>query len=193
MRRIFPASGVALAVVAALIWLGQTGCKSYNEQQVHSSLEVVDLSTSWTMKEYRQWPNPKLTLVPTVTFKLKNNSSETLRYINVNAIFKEVDSVENLGDSFHTAVRGEGLAPGATSPPITLKSNFGVAGKTLDSFKANPHWKSYYVKLFVQMGGPRHISMGEYPVSRQIDFQEDQAVHQKDESSAVLQEEPAKD
>ncbi len=42
MRRIFPASGVALAVVAALIWLGQTGCKSYNEQEVHSSLEVVD-------------------------------------------------------------------------------------------------------------------------------------------------------
>jgi len=179
MKRISFASGAALAAVVVLICLGQTACKSYNDQQIKASLEIVDVNTSWTMKEYRQWPNPKLTLVPTVTFRLKNNSAEILRYINVNAIFKELNAVENLGDCFRAAVRSEGLAPGATSPLITMTSNFGVAGTNLESFKINPEWRTYYVKLFIQMGGPRHVPMGEFRVSRQIDFQEDKAVHQE--------------
>jgi len=104
MKRIFPASGAALAVLLGLIGLGQTGCKSYSDQQIKSALEIIDVDTSWTMKDYRQWPNPKLTLVPTVTFKLKNNSAEALSYINVNAIFKELNSVENLGDCFRAVV-----------------------------------------------------------------------------------------
>lgn len=178
MKQISFASGAAFAAVVALICLGQTACKSYNDQQIKASLEIIDVNTSWTMKEYRQWPNPKLTLVPTVTFRLKNNSAEILRYINVNAIFKELNAVQNLGDCFRAAVRSEGLAPGATSPLITMASNFGVAGTNLESFKINPEWRTYYVKLFIQMGGPRHVPMGEFRVSRQIDFQEDKAVHQ---------------
>lgn len=175
MKRKIIASGAALAVVLALIGLGQTGCKSYDDQQIKDALEIVDMDTSWTMKEYRQWPNPKLTLVPTVTFKLRNKSNETLNFINANAIFKEFNSVENLGDCFRAVVRGEGLGPGQTTPPIVMKSNFGVAGTNLESFKTNPQWKTYYVKMFVQMGGPRHIPMGEWRVSRRIDFEEDKA------------------
>ncbi|MHB8055940.1 MAG: hypothetical protein ACYDH3_11905 [Candidatus Aminicenantales bacterium] len=192
MKRIFSASGAALAVVLGLIWFGQTGCKTYDDQQIKSALEIVDMDTSWTMKDYRQWPNPKLTLVPTVTFKLKNNSAETLSYINVNAIFKELNSVENLGDCFRAVVRGEGLGPGQTTPPIVMKSNFGVAGTNLESFKINPQWRTYYVKMFVQMGGPRHVPMGEWRVSRRIDFQEDKAAVKGQKPAETPKEEPAK-
>jgi hypothetical protein len=192
MKRTFSLPGAALAAVAALVWLGQTGCKHYDDQQIKASLEIVDVNTSWTMKEYRQWPNPKLTLVPTVTFKIKNNSAETLRYINANAIFKELNAVENLGDCFKAVVRGDGLAPGATTELITLKSNFGVAGTNLEAFKINPEWRTYYVKLFIQMGGPRHVPMGQYRVSRQIDFQEDKAVYQEKKPAEGAKEEPVK-
>ncbi len=192
MKRIFPASGAALAVILGLIGLGQTGCKSYSDQQIKSALEIIDVDTSWTMKEYRQWPNPKLTLVPTVTFKLKNNSAEALSYINVNAIFKELNSIENLGDCFRAVVRGEGLAPGQTTPVITMKSNFGVAGTNLESFKTNPEWRTYYVRMFVQMSGPRHVPMGEWRVSRRIDFQEDKAPVKGPQTAETPKEEPAK-
>ncbi len=175
MKRTRFASGAAVAAAAVFILLGQAGCKSMDDQQVKASIEVTDVSTSWAMKEYRQWPNPKLTLVPTVTFKIRNLTGETLKYINFNAIFREEDAVENLGDHFKAVIRDEGIPPNGESPFITLKSNFGVAGTNLESFKTNPLWRTYEVRLFAQMGGSRHVAMGVWKVSRQIDFKEDTA------------------
>jgi len=171
----YVASG-ALAAAVVLSLIGQAGCKAMNDQEVKAAIEVVDVSTSWVMKEYRQWPNPKLTLVPSVTFKIHNLTAEKLKYINFNAIFREENAVENLGDQFKAVIRDEGIPPNGYSPVITLKSNFGVAGTSLESFKTNPMWRTYEVRLFAQMGGSRHVPMGEWKVSKQIDFQEDKAV-----------------
>jgi hypothetical protein len=154
-----------------------TACKSPTDEEIRKTIEIVDVSTKWVAKEYKQWPQAKLTLVPTVSFRARNLSGEPLRYVNFNGIFKEKEAVENLGDNFLSAIRGEPVLPGALSPVITLKSNFGVEGKRLDDFKNNPHWKTYFVKIFVQMKGSRHVLMGEWPVSRIIDFKEDQPVH----------------
>jgi hypothetical protein len=169
-------TGAALAAAAVIVIFGQTGCKSMNDEEVKASIEVTDVSTNWVMKEYRQWPNPKLTLVPTVTFRIHNLTGETLKYINFNAIFREENAIENLGDQFKAVIRDEGIPPNDYSPVITLKSNFGVAGTTLESFKNNPLWRTYDVRLFAQMGGSRHVPMGEWKVSRDIDFKEDTAV-----------------
>ncbi|MBN1939717.1 MAG: hypothetical protein JW843_09025 [Candidatus Aminicenantes bacterium] len=176
MKRTRFASGAALAAAAVIAILGQTGCKSMNDEEIKASIEITDVSTNWTMKEYRQWPNPKLTLVPTVTFRIHNLTGETLKYININAIFRAENSVENLGDHFKAVIRDEGIPPNDYSPYITLKSNFGVSGTTLNSFQNNPFWQIHEVRLFAQMGGSRHVPMGEWKVSRDIDFKEDTAV-----------------
>jgi hypothetical protein len=159
-------------------------------------MEVLNVETKWVMKEYRQWPNPKLTLVPTVSFQVKNLSSLPLDYVNFNGLFKEKDAVENLGDNFLAAIRKEGVPPGGVSQVITLKSNFGVEGKSLDSFKNNPQWRTYYVKIFAVTKGSRHVLMGEWPVSRKIDFVEDKiappAAKPGEPAGEVKKEEPVK-
>jgi len=153
-------------------------CKTMTDEDVKSSMEIELLDTKWVAKEYKVWPNAKLTLVPTVTFRVKNVSPKPLTYVNFNGIFKNRDDVENLGDQFLAAIRNTPVLPGAWSDPITLKSNFGVEGKRLADFQNNPQWKTYYVKVFAQTKGSRHVLLAEWPVSRKIDFKEDQAVHQ---------------
>ena len=175
MKRKNFASVAVLAAAVVLALISQTGCKSMTDAEVAAAIELTDLSTSWTMKEYRQWPNPKLTLVPTVTFRIRNLTDETLKFININAIFREENSIENLGDQFKAVIRDKGIPPHGTSELITLKSNFGVAGTNLESFRTNPLWRPYDVRLFAQMRGSRHVPMGEWKVSKQIDFKEDTA------------------
>jgi len=167
---------LAFGVLAPAV-LVLSSCKTPSDAEVKGSMEILDIDTKWVAKEYSQWPRPKLTLVPTVSFKIKNVSSEPLRFVNFNAIFKERDAVENLGDNFLAAIRQEAVPPGGLSPVITLKSNFGVEGRNLDDFKNNPQWRTYFVKIYAQFKGSRLVLLGEWPVSRTIDFKADQPVH----------------
>ncbi len=172
MRRPLCLSMLALAV---LVMLSLSACKSMSPEEIKASVEIVDVQTKWVEKTYQPWP-PKLTLVPTISFRVKNVGDKPLNYLNFNAIFKFKDEQENLGDNFLAAIRKEPIEPGGTSPLITLKSNFGVEGKSLASFKDNPQWKPVVCKLFIQSKGSPHILLGEYDVSREIDFKEPEPV-----------------
>ena len=66
--------------------------------------------------------------------------------------------------------------PGQTSEVITLKSNYGVEGKTIQSFENNPYWKTVVVKLFARSKGSDYVLLGEYEVSKVIDFKPDETV-----------------
>ncbi len=161
------------AVLLSLVWL--PACKSTSPEELKNSVEIVDIETKWVAKAYQPWP-PKLILVPAISFRVKNVSSKPLNYLNFNAIFKFKDEKENLGDNFLAAIRKEPVLPGEMSPVITLKSNFGVEGKTLASFKDNPQWRPVVCRLFIQSKGSPHIFLGEYDISRTIDFKEPEPV-----------------
>jgi hypothetical protein len=110
---------------------------------------------------------------------VKNLTEKPLRYINFNAIFRASDESENMGDNFLAAIRGEPIKPGELSDTILLKSNFGVEGKNLAHFKHNPHWKTAVVKVFVQSKGSQYVLLGEWTVSKKIDFKEPEPVGMK--------------
>lgn len=171
---------IAAALVLAFI-LQKTGCiKSMSSEELKASLEIVDVDTKWVSKYYQVWP-PKLILVPAISFRVKNISDKPLRYINFNANFKFKDDFENLGDNFLAAIRGDPVASGQLSNVITLKSNFGVEGKSLASFKDNPQWRIVFIKLFAQSKGSQYVLLGEWEVSRKIDFKEPEPVGIKKE------------
>ena len=170
----YSAAPAALAVLSTLLL---AACKTPSIDQVKASLEVVDVQTKWVVKEYRQWPQPKLVLVPLVQFRIRNKTAEPLKYINFNGVFKKPGDTKNLGDNFLAAIRNEPIPPGGLSPVITLKSNWGREGRNLEQFKLSPQELLYDVKIYAQFGGSRHALLGEYPVSREIDFKEDQPVH----------------
>jgi hypothetical protein len=173
---------LGLVIVVALASLLLPSCKSISPEELKAAVEIVEVSSKWVAKTYQPWP-PKLVLVPTITFRVKNISDKPLNYLNFNAIFKFRDDQENLGDNFLAAIRKEPILPGGTSPAITLKSNFGVEGKSLAQFKDNPQWKPMICKLFIQSKGSVHVLLGEYEISREIDFKEPEPVgmEKKDE------------
>lgn len=167
-------------IPALMISLLATGlffpaCKKMSTEELKNSMEIIDVETKWVSKEYRAWP-PKLVLVPVISFRVKNISDKPLSYVNFNAIFKFKDETKNLGDNFLAAIRKKPVMPGEVSPVITLKSNYGVEGKTLDSFKNNPYWKPVVVRLFARSFGSEFVLLGEWEVSKTIDFKEDQAI-----------------
>lgn len=141
------------------------------EAEIKAIMEIQDVETKWVVKEYSSWPQ-KLTLVPSISFRVKNISDKPLTYVNFNAIFKFKDDQENLGDCFLAGIRGTPVPPGALSPVIHMASNFGVEGKTRASFENNPMWKPVIIKLFAQSRGSDHILLGTYPCSKKIDFEE---------------------
>jgi len=163
-------------IITAGLCLGLTACvKAPSDEEVKAMMQVTDVSTKWVSKFYQPWP-PKLTLVPTVSFRVKNLTDKPLTYVDFNAIFKFKGDTQNLGDNFLAGIRGTALMPGELSPVITLKSNFGSEGRSLASFQNNPQWRQVEVKLFAQTHGSRLVPLGQWEVSRAIDFKEPEAV-----------------
>jgi hypothetical protein len=160
-----------ISLIASTLFL--PACKSMSTEELKKAIEVTDVETKWVSKEYRAWP-PKLVLVPVISFRVKNVSDKPLRYVNFNAIFKFKGEKQNLGDNFLAAIRKKPVMPGEKSKVITLKSNFGVEGKNLNSFENNPQWKPVVVQLFTRSLGSDFVLLGEWEVSKTIDFKEDQ-------------------
>jgi hypothetical protein len=165
--------GLVLTIAFSSLLL--SSCKGVSPEELKASLEIADVSSKWVAKTYQPWP-PKLVLVPTISFRVRNISAKPINYLNFNAIFKSRDELENMGDNFLAAIRKEPIPPGGTSDVITLKSNYGVEGKSLAQFKDNPQWKPVICRLFVQSKGSVHVLLGEYEISREIDFKEPEPV-----------------
>ena len=180
--------GFVLIVVAAAVvivfGLQKLGVmSSMTAEDLDEAIEIVEVKTSWVDKYYQPWP-PRLILVPTISFRVKNKTDKPLRYINFNANFRFQDDFENLGDAFLAAIRRDPIPPAGISDTIFLKCNYGVEGKTLASFENNPHWKVVIVKLFAQSSGSQFLPLGEWQVSKNIDFKEPEPVGVKPDKQA---------
>jgi len=171
----------AFLLFIAGLWIALLvpGCaKRPSAEVIKAALEITDVETKWVSKFYQPWP-PRLILVPVVTFRVKNLTAEPIFYVNFNGIFKEKGSKLNNGDNFRAAIRNKPVPPGEKSEPIVLKSNFGVDGRNLESIKNSRFWKPWTVKVFAQWKGSMPVDLGEWDVSRDIDFKEDAAVGQE--------------
>jgi hypothetical protein len=173
-------TSVCLMTASVLAAILMNSCRSVPDDVLKASIQVTDVETKWVSKYYEPWP-PRLILVPVVSFRVKNVGTKPLEHVNFNAIFKFKGDPENLGDNFLAALRGKIVMPGESSEIITLKSNFGVEGKTVASFKDNVQWKPTEVKIFARSKGSQFVLLGEWDISRTIDFVEPAPVDIKKE------------
>src|SRR4029078_4279420 len=81
-------------------------------------LQVTVISTGWFDAGIVNGQNK---LVPSITFTLRNVSDQKLYTLQVNALFRRVAENDEWGSGFLTAAGSDGLAPGATTAPPTLK------------------------------------------------------------------------
>ena len=169
-----------IIVVAVAHFTGML--KTMSHEDLEGSFELLDVETKWVEKSYQPWP-PKLVLVPAISFKIKNVSEEPLKYLYVNANFKFRDDVANLGDGFIEAIRRDPLMPGDTSKTILLRSTHGIDGQNLEHFKSSPFFLSKVVdvKVFAKSQGSQYIPVGEWEVTKNIDFTEPELLESEPE------------
>src|ERR1051325_6352426 len=129
-------------------------------------LQVVDVSTGWSDAGITEDGQNKL--VPFVKFKLKNTSDQKLPVLQVNAMFRPAKEEKEWGSRFPSVTGSEGLAPGATTPDITLTSDHGAKGTDP---RATIMKSAYFVDARVQLsakyGSTKWVRIMESPAAHQ--------------------------
>ena len=109
-------------------------------------------------------------LVPSITFRLKNVSNQKLTMLQVNALFRRVTEKDEWGSGFLTAAGSDGLAPGAATEALTIKSQLGYTGSDqsrLEMLK-NIHFVDAKVELSAKYGSTQWVRVGDFAITRQL-------------------------
>ena len=131
------------------------------------NLEVREVATSWWDMGVVEGQNK---LVPMISFKLANTSEETLKQLQVNAVFRRITEPEvDWGSGFLMNPVPGGLAPGATSDAFTVKSSLGYKGTDpRDVMMKSQYWVDAKVDLFAKYSSMQWKKIGEFPISREL-------------------------
>jgi hypothetical protein len=114
--------------------------------------------------------NGQSKLVPTVVFTLRNTSDQKLVTLQVNALFRRVTENTEWGSGFLTVAGSQGLASGATSDSITIKSQLGYTGsdQSRQEMLQNSQFVDAKVELFAKYGSTQWVKVGAFPITRQL-------------------------
>ena len=114
--------------------------------------------------------NGQSKLVPRLSFTLKNVSDRPLGTLQVNAVFRHVNENDEWGSAFLTVAGSEGLAPGATTATLTVKSQLGYTGseQTRLEMLANSHFIDVRVEVFAKYASTQWVRVGLVPIARQL-------------------------
>lgn len=155
--------GLALVAVLALF---SSNCGSSIEAV--AALEPVDVVTGWFDDGIIEGQKNKL--VPSVTLKLRNKSSEELKSIQINAIFRRVGEQEMWGEYFGWAIpRDPVLAAGAETAPLVMRSTLGYTGtQPRMQMLQNKEFVDAKVEIYLKQGSKVWAKLAEYPIQRQL-------------------------
>lgn len=154
-----------LVVASCLALIAAAGCGPKVDPV--AALEPVEVVTGWFDAGIIDGGKNKL--VPSVTLKLRNKSAESIRSVQINAIFRRVGEMEMWGEHFGWAVPREGLAPGDVSQELVLQSALGYTGdQPRLVMLQNSQFVDAKVELFVKQGSQTWTKLAEYPVQRQL-------------------------
>lgn len=141
-----------------------SGCTSIAVENV---LNITDIHTGWY--DAGLVDGFKNKLVPSISFRLENVSQESVASVQINAIFRRVGEQEAWGEHFVMGIGRDGLAPGATTPPIVLRSNLGYTGdEPRLQMLQNKEFVDARVEIYGKHGSRTWVKLGEYRIDRQL-------------------------
>ena len=153
---------VALACLVSL-----SACRSSAApRDIGQLLTVTDVKTGWYDAGVENGMNK---LVPTIMLTLKNVGHETVSLVQLNAVIRRVGETDEWGGAYTRAIGSEGLAAGASTKQIVLRSNLGYTGVEPRSVMLkNKNFVDTHIQLFAKYGGANWVKLGEYPVAREL-------------------------
>jgi len=153
------------ATVLALV-ITAAACSSRAAQDITKVLTVADAKTGWYDAGVENGLNK---LVPSVVLTLKNSGSEPVANLQLNAVIRRTGETEEWGGAYVKVVGADGLAPGASTRPIALRSNLGYTGiEPRAQMLKNKQFVDARVQVFVKQGGNQWVKLGEWPVTREL-------------------------
>jgi hypothetical protein len=133
---------------------------------VATAIQVLEVSSGWFDAGIVNGQNK---LVPTVTFKLKNVSDKPVTTLQANVLFHRVNSPEEWGSGFLKVAGSQGLAPGATTDPLTVKSDLGYTSEDPRAeMLKNSHFVDAKVRILAKAGSNYWHPLGEYQIERRL-------------------------
>lgn len=135
---------------------------------VEKVLTITDVHTGWYDAGVQ--PDGKNKLVPSISLRLQNISEQPIKSVHLNAIFRRVDEPQvGWGEHYVRAIGPEGLAPGATTQPIVLRSNLGYTGtQPRLQMLQNREFVDAKVEIYAKHGSRTWARLGEYQIDRQL-------------------------
>jgi hypothetical protein len=154
-------ASACLAIFAAIFAIG---CGPTVD--LKKGLQILDVSTGWYDAGIVDGQNK---LVPQISFKLKNVSNRTLYTLQVNALFRHGDDKEEWGSAFATVAGSSGLAPGATTGAIVLRSPQGYKStEPRQQMLQNSHFVDAKVELSAKYESTQWTRIGDYKIDRKL-------------------------
>ena len=158
-----PVRGLILILAFALFGLGCGG----PAVDLKQALQVDLVSTGWLDVGVVDGKNK---LVPTVSFTIKNISDQKLVSLQMmGSFFRVSDTASEWGNTLLNVAGSEGLAPGVTTPTLTMKSPLGYTGTDprADMLK-NAQFVDATVKLIAKYAATQWTHLREVPVQRKL-------------------------
>ena len=150
--------------LTAVLVMASLGAACGPRVDLATAVEVTDVTTGWYDAGVVSGHNK---LVPSVGFRLRNVSSASLRNLQLNAVFQRVGDTEKWGDSYQRAITGEGLAPGASSDELVLRSKLGYTSEgPRVAMLDHSQFKDVRVEVFAKYGSAQYVKIGEWPIER---------------------------
>jgi hypothetical protein len=154
---------LARVILAAALVLLVAGCRS---RQVEKDLSITDIRTGWYDAGIVDGQNK---LVPSITLKLRNVSSEPIARVQLNAVFRRVGEAQEWDAHFVRGIGPDGLAPGTSGEPLVLRSERGYLGpQTRLQMLQNKEFVDARVEVFGKHGSRNWVKMGDYTIDRQL-------------------------
>lgn len=154
---------LARVTLAAVLVLLLAGCSS---REVEKDLAVTEVHTGWYDAGIVDGQNK---LVPSITLKLKNVSSEPIARVQINAVFRRVGETQEWDSHFVRGIGPDGLAPGTSGAPLVLRSERGYLGPQARlQMLQNKEFVDARVEVFGRHGSRNWVKMGDYTIDRQL-------------------------
>jgi len=159
MGRLFSLACVVLAAVLSISCGASEGAVA--------ALEPLDVVTGWFDAGILEGGKNKL--VPSVSLKLRNKSEDSIRSVQVNAIFRRVGEQEMWGEYFGWAIPREPLPAGATTNALVMRSTLGYTGdQPRMQMLQNKEFVDAKVEIYLKQGSRVWAKLAEYPIQRQL-------------------------
>ena len=131
------------------------------------ALKVTDAVTGWYDAGIVEGQKNKL--VPSISFRLTNVGTVPVYSVYITISFHLIGDEQEWGSSYIKAVGPEGLAGGASTPPMVARSSFGYTGEQpRNQMLEHSQFVDAQVSLFAKSGAAAPVKIGEYKIDRQL-------------------------